>query len=84
MLFVEFDPTLNKIILFYLSLSGKTSYRTISWSLEAARFGFKLSQALKFDRHLGSCAADMHLKFQSDTIIITSNLPASILYEIWR
>ena len=25
------------------SLSGKTSYRKISWSLEAARFGFKLS-----------------------------------------
>ena len=28
------------------SLSGKTSYRKISWSLEAARFGFKLSQSL--------------------------------------
>ena len=26
------------------SLSGKTSYRKISWSLEAARFGFKLFQ----------------------------------------
>ena len=31
--------------LFY-SLSGKTSYRKISWSLEAARFGFKLFQSL--------------------------------------
>ena len=28
------------------SLSGKTSYRKISWSLEAARFGFKLFQWL--------------------------------------
>ena len=28
------------------SLSGKTSYRKISWSLEAARFGFKLLQWL--------------------------------------
>ena len=28
------------------SLSGKTSYRKISWSLEAARFGFKLFQLL--------------------------------------
>ena len=28
------------------SLSGKTSYRKISWSLEAARFGFKLYQSL--------------------------------------
>ena len=27
------------------SLSGKTSYRKISWSLEAARFGFKLFQS---------------------------------------
>ena len=28
------------------SLSGKTSYRKISWSLEAARLGFKLFQSL--------------------------------------
>ena len=28
------------------SLSGKTSYCKISWSLEAARFGFKLFQSL--------------------------------------
>ena len=28
------------------SLSGKTSYGKISWSLEAARFGFKLFQSL--------------------------------------
>ena len=28
------------------SLSGKTSYRKISWSLEAARFVFKLFQSL--------------------------------------
>ena len=28
------------------SLSGKTSYRKISWSLEAARFGFKVFQSL--------------------------------------
>ena len=28
------------------SLSGKTSYRKISWSLEAARWGFKLFQSL--------------------------------------
>ena len=28
------------------SLSGKTSYPKISWSLEAARFGFKLFQSL--------------------------------------
>ena len=48
------------------SLSGKTSYRQISWSLEAAS------------------AAEMPVKFQSDTTIATSNLAASRLHEIWR
>ena len=28
------------------SLSGKKSYRKISWSIEAARFGFRLFQSL--------------------------------------
>ena len=32
---------------------------------------------LKFDRHIGNSAAEMPVKFQSDTIIITSNLAAS-------
>ena len=32
--------------------------------------------ALKFDRHLGSSAAEMPTKFQSDTIIATSSLAA--------
>ena len=37
---------------------------------------------LRCDRHLGSSAAEMPAKFQSDTIIITSKLPVSRLYEI--
>ena len=37
----QFHPTLG-----LYSLSGKTSYRKISWILEAARFGFKLFQSL--------------------------------------
>ena len=37
--------TISKVLGLY-SLSGKTSYRKISWSLEAARFGFKLFQSL--------------------------------------
>ena len=39
----------SRYLFWYLglySLSGKTSYRKISWSLEAARFGFKLFQSL--------------------------------------
>ena len=39
-------PRIHKVILGLYSLSGKTSYRKISWSLEAARFGFKLIQSL--------------------------------------
>ena len=38
--------TFDTVIHQGLSLSGKTSYRKISWSLEAAGFGFKLSQSL--------------------------------------
>ena len=43
-----------------------------------------VSIALKFDRHLDSSAAEMPVKFQSDAIIITSNLAASRLHEILR
>ena len=39
--------------------------------------------SLKFDRHSGSSAIEMPVKFQSDTIIITSNLVASTLHAIW-
>ena len=67
------------------SLSGHMSYRKMYWSLEATRFGFRpFPVALKFDWLLGSWAAEMPVKFQSDTIIITSNLAASRLHEIWR
>ena len=37
---------IDYVFLGLYSLSGKTSYRKISWSLEAARFGFKLFQSL--------------------------------------
>ena len=68
------------------SLSGRTSYRKISWSLETARFSFRLFQALwnLTPMHIGSSAAEMTVKFQSHTIIITSNLAASRVHEIWR
>ena len=67
------------------SLSGRTPYGEISWSLEVARFASKLfPMALKFDRHLGSSAAKMPIKLQSDTIIVTFDLVASRLHEVWR
>ena len=37
---------IHSAILGLYSLSGKTSYRKISWSLEAAGFGFKLFKSL--------------------------------------
>ena len=40
------------------------------------------SIALKIDRHLGSSASEMLVKFYNDTIIIKSNLAASRLREI--
>ena len=40
--------------------------------------------ALKFGRYLGTAAAEVPVKFQSDTTIATSNLAASRLHEIWR
>ena len=57
-----------------------TSYRNISWSLEAARFASRLFNRLE----IWQAAAETPVKFQSDTIITTSNLAASRLHEIVR
>ena len=46
MLTISYCVVVNDSILSLFSLSGNTSYRKISWSLEAARFGFKLFQSL--------------------------------------
>ena len=53
-----------------------------SWSHEIGVYTFSIT--LKFDRHLSSAAAEMPVKFQNDTIIITSNLTALTFHEIWR
>ena len=42
---------------------------------------FTFPITLKFDRHLGSAAANIPVKCQSDTIIINFNLPASRLHR---
>ena len=39
--------------------------------------------ALKFEKRIGSSAAEIPVKLQSETMIITSNLTASTLHEIW-
>ena len=64
------------------SLSGWTSYLKISWSLEVARFGFRIFQSLQFDRNPSSSKTEMPVKFQIDTIIITYNLTTLRLHEI--
>ena len=45
------------------SLSGKTSYRQISWNLEATRLD---RNTLQFDRHLGNGAAHVPVELQND------------------
>ena len=64
------------------SLCGRTSYRKISRSNEAERFRFIRFKSL-WNLHLSSTAEEMPAKFQSDTIIIASNLVGSILHEIF-
>ena len=62
----------------HYSLSGRTAYRKIPWSIEAARFGFRLSPSL-WNLTGASAATDMSVKFQSDTTSITSDFAASRL-----
>ena len=60
----------------------------LSWDLVKSRSREicikNCSIALKFDRHFGSIAADVPVKFQSDTTILSTNLVASRLHEILR
>ena len=44
--------------------------------------GLNCRIALKFDRHFGSCTAEVPVKFQSNRTILNTNLAASILCEI--
>ena len=70
------------------SLSRWTSNWKISKSIEAMRFGYRLFPiALKFDRILGSSAAEMPVNlqnFQNGTVNKTPNITASRLHEILR
>ena len=53
-----------------------------SWSHDIQVKTFPIN--LKFDSYLSSSTAEMPAKFQSDTILITSNLVALGLHEIFR
>ena len=66
-----------------VSISDKTSYHKISWSLEAAKLGsLNYRIALKFDRHVRSTVAKVPVKFQSDRTILNTNLAASRLWDL--
>ena len=63
------------------SLSRRTSYRKISWSL-TARLGFSFFQSIW--NFTGTTAAEVPVKFQIDTNITTSTVATSRLHQIWR
>ena len=68
--FPHIVPPISHTTLGLYSLSGKTSYRQISWSLEAARLDVAMVVSL--------------WKFQSDWKSLNPNLAASRLHEILR
>ena len=57
-------------------------FSPLSRSREIGSLNYRI--ALKFDRHFGSTAADVPVKFQSDRSILNTNLVASRLCEILR
>ena len=64
------------------SLSSKTTYRQISWSLKATRLDAIMIVSLW--NLTGSSAAEVPVEFQSDWKSLNKNLAASRLYEILR
>ena len=69
------------------SLSGKTSYRQISRSLEAARLDVTIIVSLWNLTGISAAllrAAEVPVKFQSDWKSLNPNLVASRLHEILR
>ena len=67
------------------SYRGRTSYRKISESLEAVRFGLKIFQSFwtMTATYLDSSASEMPVKFQNDTISMISKLATSRLNDMW-
>ena len=70
-------------ILSLYSVSGKTSYRQISWRLEAARLDVEIVVSL-WNLTGTSAVAQVPAKFQSDWKSLNPNLAASRLHEILR
>ena len=87
----QFECNKRNMMLWGLSLSGAPSntrksvlskYLVKSQSHEIGSSNHRI--ALKFDRRLGSSAAETPVKFQSDWILLILNLATSRRCEIWR
>ena len=80
-----FESTNSIHILQGIYLLGEPTYLASSREVvEAARFMSSFPIALKFDRHVGSGAVEIPVKFQGNTIIIIPNVATSRLHEILR
>ena len=65
------------------SLSGWVSYPKILWSLGSREIWVQtFSIELKFDRHISNTAVEIPVRFQSEKVIIISNLAASGLHKM--
>ena len=66
------------------SISGRTSYRKISWSLEAARLDVIMIVSLWDVTGISAALPKVPVKFYSDWKSLNSNIAASRLREILR
>ena len=65
------------------SLISQMSFHQISHNLETARLKFRVLRPLKYHWRLGSAAAEAPVRFRGGSIILTPDLTASRLHEIW-
>ena len=58
-----------------VSITDKTAYCKTSWNIESREIGWlNYRVASKIDRHVGSCVADVPIKFRGDCTILYTNL----------
>ena len=79
---VDLDPCHYMASVRHKELTDQSLIPTTSRSREIRVYTFPI--VLEFDMHFGSSTAEMLVKFQSGTIIITFNIADSGLHEIWR
>ena len=66
-------------------MNTESYFVIILWKSQGREIGrYNDRITLKFNSRLGNSAAEVPVKFKSDGIILTCNLAASRLHEIWR